>query len=91
MSKTLRTVRVIDLTRDPMTGEKIALSPSELVPCVCCGKGCGKLHELNTGHRVGSECASLLETLSAHGGGADWARILQASKKQIAFFAVVTA
>jgi len=86
----IRTVRVKDLAKDPLTGEAIALAPSELQACACCAKLCTKVHVLSTGHEVGHECASVLEQLAAHGGDAEWARVLRASKKQRAFLEAIS-
>jgi predicted house-cleaning NTP pyrophosphatase (Maf/HAM1 superfamily) len=85
MTTKLYTVRVIDLAVEPGAPRK-ALSPSELVACACCAKLCGKIHELNTGARVGRECASALEALEAHGFTPETIRFMQISKKQVAFY-----
>jgi len=60
----LAVVRKIDLAKDlaGVPGDVIALTADEMIECQCCGRKVRHVYVMETGHKLGSECAGWLET-----------------------------
>ena len=71
---------------DFQSNKRLALPNSEKIRCECCGRKIAKGVVLNTGEKIGTECAKVGRLLQDHGTKRSTLYSMQISEKQVEFF-----
>jgi len=80
-------VSAFDLRKiDYQSGKRLTATSEEKIACECCGRKIAKGIVLNTGEKVGTECAEVGQLLRNHGAKRSTLRFLQISERQAGFF-----